>query len=617
MEVVATVRAKLKPTPKAPGIDGVLMMAADQFVWSPNNPAAAVKVELHHRAITTNMYSAEKTGKALAKISTKSKTDGYIFEFATFADRDQLRSLVTSYLAKHGAVAAPATATKDKATGVRQSAVNLSEEEIKRRHDLLMSDSKLRELHRELVMKGALTEPEFWATRKAMLDGEANQKTRQKTGYASAMLADLRPQTDGRTNTVQFNLTPEIIHQIFAEKPAVHKAFLECVPAKMSQKEFWTKYFKAEYFFRKRHSSAALEAAEDDDDVAMFVREDPQLAEEARRKIRKVDPTLDMAADDADDYLRAAGHGLPEEDRREKSGGARRSIFQDLNRHAAVVLDGRPLGVEVTDAEAAALALKESLEVRLRESDAQEAAVDDKHRKERVEEMTEMEDLQGPQPDSTVPLLIQDPRKYFDAQEAAAASQDTSASAARPGSIRGSASSTEASQVAELNLEEYGRELARQITGLQSRHSGRLISPAAATRVFNELNGKIRAAQQREGPNAEAAFLSGLPENIKSVLFQSAETVKELLKHFWAAYPLTSQLLADKVDRVKGAMDKIYDELTELSETTPSEHRHQVSHLFRPIFQALDAAFEHHKVEAEKRATRRQASHATTDGVRA
>lgn len=45
---------------------------------------------------------------------------------------------------------------------------------------------------------------------------------------------------------VHYQLTPEAIQQIFAEKPHVHRAFLANVPAVMSEKEFWQKFFKNE-----------------------------------------------------------------------------------------------------------------------------------------------------------------------------------------------------------------------------------------------------------------------------------------------------------------------------------------------------------------------------------
>ena len=41
-------------------------------------------------------------------------------------------------------------------------------------------------------------------------------------------------------------ITPQFIQQVFAEKPHVHRAFVENVPQKMDEKEFWTRFAKHE-----------------------------------------------------------------------------------------------------------------------------------------------------------------------------------------------------------------------------------------------------------------------------------------------------------------------------------------------------------------------------------
>ncbi|KAK4280542.1 hypothetical protein QN277_012156 [Acacia crassicarpa] len=50
------------------------------------------------------------------------------------------------------------------------SGEKLSLAEMELRIKLLWEDSKLLKLHRELVTSGKLTESEFWATRKKLLD---------------------------------------------------------------------------------------------------------------------------------------------------------------------------------------------------------------------------------------------------------------------------------------------------------------------------------------------------------------------------------------------------------------------------------------------------------------
>jgi transcription initiation factor TFIIH subunit 1 len=100
---------------------------------------------------------------------------------------------------------------------------------------------------------------------------------------------------------------------------------------KMSEVDFWNKYFKAEYIHSTKNAIAAAAEAAEDEDLAVFLKDDEILENEARKKVflffpffillkilwlhsqfhlfycvflqvRRVDPTLDMEADQGDDY---------------------------------------------------------------------------------------------------------------------------------------------------------------------------------------------------------------------------------------------------------------------------------------------------------------------------
>ncbi|XP_071717427.1 general transcription and DNA repair factor IIH subunit TFB1-1-like [Rutidosis leptorrhynchoides] len=73
------------------------------------------------------------------------------------------------------------------------------------------------------------------------------------------MTSNIKPASDGQSNRVTFSLTPEMIHQIFAEKPAVRQAYLSFVPRKMKEKEFWTKYWKAQFIHSNKISLLLLQ----------------------------------------------------------------------------------------------------------------------------------------------------------------------------------------------------------------------------------------------------------------------------------------------------------------------------------------------------------------------
>jgi transcription initiation factor TFIIH subunit 1 len=53
----------------------------------------------------------------------------------------------------------------------------------------------------------------------------------------------------------------------------------------MSEIEFWNKYCRAEYLHRTKNAAAAKAEAAEDEELAIFLKDDDILANEARRKV--------------------------------------------------------------------------------------------------------------------------------------------------------------------------------------------------------------------------------------------------------------------------------------------------------------------------------------------
>lgn len=53
----------------------------------------------------------------------------------------------------------------------------------------------------------------------------------------------------------------------------------------MTEKEFWTKYSRAQYLHSTRNVVAAAAEAAEDEELAVFLKRDDMLANEARRKV--------------------------------------------------------------------------------------------------------------------------------------------------------------------------------------------------------------------------------------------------------------------------------------------------------------------------------------------
>ena len=60
----------------------------------------------------------------------------------------------------------------------------------------------------------------------------------------------------------------------------------------MTEKDFWTKYFRVEYLHSTKNAVAAAAEAAEDEELAIFLKDDDILANAARQKVlflRKVD----------------------------------------------------------------------------------------------------------------------------------------------------------------------------------------------------------------------------------------------------------------------------------------------------------------------------------------
>ncbi|ESR65955.1 hypothetical protein CICLE_v10007802mg [Citrus x clementina] len=495
-----TKRAKYKISVKDPGTTGALRMNDQKLMFMPDNRNSGAKLVVEFKSIQGHKYTKEGSNKPPLINLANAQGGSYIFEFDSYSDLHVCRDFVSKVLEKSKET--PNAALEKSA--VKLPDEQLSEEEMQLRIKLLQENSELQKLHRQFVGGNILTEAEFWAARKKLLDRDPSKKSKQRVGFKSAMISDIRPATDGRTNKVTFSLTPEIILQIFAEKPAVHRAFLNFVPNKMTEMEFWTKYCRAEYLSRTKNYHAVVAEAAEDEELAVFLKEDDILANEVRKKIRRVDPTLDMEADEGDDYTHLPDHGIFRDGTKEsnelQSEHYRRTLLQDLNRHAAVVLEGRTIDVEREDS---TRALAEALARSKRGNEGADNNANEE-RLDRTPRVAEIEDLQAPHCLPLAPLSIKDAREYFDSQQANTlkASRDSQAS------MKCSLSRQEA----------YGsvRDAISEIKDMGL--SDPIVNPEVALKVYSGLTHNISSIKYHLGKNPRETVLDRLPSATKEKL---------------------------------------------------------------------------------------------------
>ncbi|CAO2199885.1 unnamed protein product [Urochloa humidicola] len=558
---------------------GVLRMDEDGFTFTPNDPQSVMKLNVDFRSIKCHKFGSKQARSLLKLCGGPGEGGDYMFEFDSVADRNQSRDFVARVVGQHQGTIPPRPNVPSESvasTGLEQ----LTAAEMERRMKLLRENRELQKLHMKFVLGKVLQESEFWATRKNVLDEDANKASKQRPGFKSTML-DLRPSADSQTKKVTFSANTEIIHQIFLEKPAVHRAFLDCVPQRMSENHFWSKYGDAENLLRTRNTALAAAHAAEHEVLAVCLKSDDILAKEAKVKIKQVDPTLDMEADAGDYYIHLPDHRILHDGSIQTvdpdSGFVMRTLSQDLNHHAAVVLEGRSQDIKLTDTKTVAEAL-----AKLKKEPSSSYNTDDANHERlvKVARMTYIEDLQAPRNLIYAPLCIKNPQEYFDSQQAYAV-----------GSLDSSNDGKKAYNCS-LSTDDAFFLLTDQVSSIKANGLNcDVVDSNVAIKVLNELNKGISYSRRHNLEISHENLLGQLPCQTQDELMDHWTEIQELLRHFWSSYPITSAVLSAKVKRLKGAMAQIYQKLQDMKESAPPDVRHEMSRLVKPMTRAMDAAF--------------------------
>ncbi len=467
------------PTAGAASIDG------DRLVWRP--AASGISGE---RAVALRRVTGHQRNKPGAKTPSLrlvvagaepgSKPTALVLTFGAEADRDALSDRIKARVARLGKAPEEAAAAAA-AAGVRAppgagAPAPPSPAELAARRALLASNPGLGALHARLVRdEGVVTEEEFFQTRRKLLsDAVDSSGANQRPGVANALDADIKGTRDGRSDVVTATLSNEKMHRIFSERPAVRRAFLNNVPAKMTEREFWTRFLRSEYFKAAR-AGAPPQGEEEAADLALFARREPSHRER-RERLAGVAAAVNVALD-AEDFgsgptrrgefsdgdafssaekekglapegygARYGGRGVLRDGAKEppapsaealiaaerrlgRSGGKAaatraqaREVLASLNHHAEVVLRGRPeganLNLRVADARSAALAA----EAQERAGGAR-ASLREAGEAERMQrELVVIDDLVDEAEAPMKTLDIADPSVYFAASEKASLS---------------------------------------------------------------------------------------------------------------------------------------------------------------------------------------------------
>ncbi|KAJ6594100.1 hypothetical protein B0H19DRAFT_1093796 [Mycena capillaripes] len=317
---VCTAKASYKKLP------GVLELNDTHLQWAQDGKGPSVRVA--HADVAALFSSKEGAARVRLKVALVGDDTGHDFTFISpkaNTEREKFKAELTVIVtrnraASEAAARAPVVPAKPvvavpqrppllSQTPSRAASVSSTEQrnvtiipgndpamDVRLRKTILMSDPELGALHRELVaISGQLTEAEFWDGREHLLLSLAASENQAK-GKPGQMV-DPRPETvDGETKIV---MTPQMIHDIFDEYPVVAKAHRENVPNKLSESEFWSRYFKSKLYHAHRasiRSTAVQHVVQDDPILDKYMEKIDDELEPRRQRTERPDLFVDLGA---------------------------------------------------------------------------------------------------------------------------------------------------------------------------------------------------------------------------------------------------------------------------------------------------------------------------------
>lgn len=588
------------------------------------------------------------------------KPEAFVLQFGKEPDRDALSERVK-------AAAATGTPSFKQDLGSKQNERGPSPAELAARAALLESNPEVAAAHGVLVVGSryaaadasadaslaAVDEEAFWGAR-GHLFADAVFKTgaTQMTGISNALDADIKgARSGGPTGTlgggdvVTATLSNEKMHRIFAERPAVRAAFLENVPRNMTEREFWTRFLRSEYFKAAR-AGAAPQGEQEAADLALFARR-PETERARAATAKRVSAAVNLAADAGDFgvFGRAGGaraelgavegegarggHGIFRDGAKEppppssavavaaaagggggKAAAAKHAAMEtlrSLNHHALVVLRGRP-ETPVTDARSAALAAEaqEANELRMTDSSKPNEHESSREAKDAVAAASvALEDLVDATAAPPKTLRIDDPSRYF----ASVAEETTTIPSLDTVSKKRRASATPfefgdavARAAVAMRFERLANELPKK---KEATYVAAIpaVDVVAARGVLDDLSSASRraAAAAARGPWVSGGDLSAMDDvsdadkvalgSIAPEASRDAATAAELLRHFWTAAPLTSVARWERASRVVRALGTLYDRMDARKKALLPGARHVLAQRSRPLVSAMDGAF--------------------------
>ncbi|XP_012284753.1 general transcription factor IIH subunit 1 [Orussus abietinus] len=526
--------------------DGTLYVMNERIAWMFDNRDT---VAVSHKYADIKLQKISPEGKSKIQLQLvlhdgSSSTFHFVNrngQEAQIKDRDDVKELLQQLLPKF------------------KRKVN---KELEEKNRMLQENPGLLQLYRDLVITQVVSSEEFWAQHAAEYT-QAKKSQRQEIGVNSAFLADIKPQTDG-CNGLKYNLTVDIIECIFKTYPAVKRKHQENVPHKMSESDFWTKFFQSHYFHRDRINTGTKDLFTECAKI-----DDQELKKDIQTGIN--DPLVDISSFEDKTLDENYGSGVGKADK--PSGNiVHQSMIKRFNQHSIMVLKASTAKPPVPPSQ---LQLNGSSPSASKTPGTHQSNDQPKTKKLRIQEKLVYDDLDASRDvnaNAGVPLNLSHIDRYLH------------------GPVPGSGNVEVTVDEFHATLNQVRREAANWTTGanLPRQAATSLVSPAAAVSALGELTpGGALMKGFREDSLGQL-----IPKDLEKELRNVYVCTCELLRHFWKSFPPTTPQLEEKAVRMHEALHRFHSaKLKPFEDRVQREFSAVSQHLTSHLNQLLNTAY--------------------------
>lgn len=366
---------------------------------------------------------------------------------------------------------------------------------------------------------------------------------------------------------IHYNITSEIIEAIFQTYPAVKRKHYECVPNKLTEEEFWQRFFQSHYFHRDRISSMKDFfndcARQDEADIQNAIKKgitDPFF--DLRVFDDQVEPTLENVIGEKE--LNSGKQEL----------SANQALIRRFNFHSIMVLDACRSDEEKRNPLLAMLNDKKTKEIKKEKTEAnqpppppdpaeleEEARLEEargKAKKRRLLESIEYDDLEGKRP--AIGVNYDDFIENNEVNTLAVTHEERYQHGPTPlwmvndGYNNGSGSGPAGAQVQAVAMLERLSSCVKKWKPLAQP----IIDSHQAIHTVTDLSpGGVLWKKEVAGLTMGGTNLRDeLPKDVMAELKQLSMALDELLFHFWKCVPLANDTHEKKFIEVRDTLER-------------------------------------------------------------